>query len=330
MGSMTRETSFEILDYFFKAGGNFIDTANNYQNEESELWLGEWMAQHKIRDQIVLATKYTTGYNTYDKSIKVHANYGGNHTKSLKLSVEASLKKLQTDYIDLLYVHWWDHTTSIPEMMQSLNQLVVAGKVLYLGASDTPAWVVAKANQYAQDHGLRGFSVYQGKYNAADRDPEREILPMLKHEGLAFCPWSALGGGKFKTAKQRADMEARGEKGRNQAMRPPSADDAKITDVLEKIADAKGKSITAIALRFVLDTQAYVFPIIGGRTVAHLKDNIEALSISLSDEEMKEIKGAIDFSVGFPLNFIGEHPSTNFLLNAVAVTDYLPEQGVIA
>ena len=135
------------------------------------------MNEKKNRDQMVLATKFSTCYRVgHDDEIII--NTVGNGTKSLHLSVEASLKKLQTSYIDLLYVHWWDYTTSIPELMQSLNTLVQQGKVLYLGISDTPAWVVSKANEYARQKGLRQFSVYQGKWSAESRDFERDIIPM--------------------------------------------------------------------------------------------------------------------------------------------------------
>lgn len=124
-------------------GGNFIDTASNYQNEESETWIGEWMKDRGCRDEMVIATKYTTGYRAYEvhqgKDV-IQANYGGMNTKALKHSLEASLKKLQTDYLDVLYIHWWDYSTSIPELMQALNDQVQAGRVLYLGISDTPAW----------------------------------------------------------------------------------------------------------------------------------------------------------------------------------------------
>jgi aryl-alcohol dehydrogenase-like predicted oxidoreductase len=126
---------------------DLTDRANNYQNEESETWIGEWMKERGRRDEIVLATKFTTLYPDPKTRPRMAANFSGNSTKSLHASLEASLKKLQTDYIDLLYVHWWDFTTSIPELMQSLNHMVQRGKVLYLGVSDTPAWVVSKANQ---------------------------------------------------------------------------------------------------------------------------------------------------------------------------------------
>ena len=214
IGTNSKENSFKILDTFFEAGGNFIDTANNYQNEESEILIGEWMQKRKNRGQMVIATKFTTIYRTDWEKEPIHVNFSGNSAKSLHESVNASLKKLQTDYIDLLYVHWWDYTCSIPELMQSLDHLVKAGKVLYLGVSDTPAWVVAKANQYARDHGLRQFSVYQGLYNAAIRDCERDILPMIKDEGMAFAPWGALGQGKFKTQEQIDEMAKQGDKGR--------------------------------------------------------------------------------------------------------------------
>jgi aryl-alcohol dehydrogenase-like predicted oxidoreductase len=322
IGHMTKETAFEIMDLFFDSGGNFLDTANNYQSEQSEQWIGEWMEKRGIRDQLVVATKYSSPYNTYDKSIKIHANYTGNHAKSLHLSVEASLKKLKTSYIDLLYVHWLDHTTSVAEMMHSLNDLIRAGKVLYIGVSDTPAWVVAKANMYAEAHNLRGFSVYQGQWSAAKRDVEREILPMCRDLGLAMCPWGALGGGNFKTDAQRKAIEESGEKGRN--FRPATEADKAVTKVLDEMAQAKGKSITALALAYVLQSQPYVFPIIGGRKTSHLKDNLEALSITLSEEELAKINDATDFSLGFPHDMIGQHPTGSWLLMSSGAYTFEP------
>ncbi|MBE3047376.1 aldo/keto reductase [Candidatus Bathyarchaeota archaeon] len=142
MGACDKPTTESILDFFYEQGGNFIDTANNYQDEESEKWIGEWMRKRGVRDQMVIATKYTTGFRSSHCDKEIAINSVGNGSKSLVTSVNASLRKLQTDYIDLLYVHWWDYTTGVPELMQSLNRLVQGGKVLYLGISDTPAWVV--------------------------------------------------------------------------------------------------------------------------------------------------------------------------------------------
>ncbi|KAH9844970.1 putative aryl-alcohol dehydrogenase AAD14, partial [Teratosphaeria destructans] len=195
MGSMSKEQSFALLDAFYDAGGNFVDTANNYQSEQSETWLGEWMQQRRNRDYMVIATKFTTPYTTYRDGPGLSVNFSGNHKRSLKVSLRDSLKKLQTDWIDILYVHWWDWTTSIEELMDSLDAVVKSGQVLYLGISDTPAWIVAACNTYARAHGKTPFSIYQGRWNVMLRDLEREVLPLCRHFGMALAPWDALGGG---------------------------------------------------------------------------------------------------------------------------------------
>ncbi|KAJ5757669.1 uncharacterized protein N7511_006363 [Penicillium nucicola] len=324
LGECDKETSFKILDTYYDNGGNFIDTANNYQSEDSEKWLGEWMEARGVRDQIVLATKYTTGFRSHISS-EIQANFVGNNAKSMKLSVEASLKKLRTDYIDLLYVHWWDFATSIEEVMTSLNQLVVSGKVLYLGISDTPAWVVTKANQYARDHALRPFSVYQGKWNAATRDFERDIIPMAASEGMGLAPWGSLGGGAFKTEAQREELAKSGNPGRQV---PPSANDIAVSKVLEGIATRHGTAITSVALAYVMRKAPYVVPIVGGRKVEHLLGNIEALGLALSDEDVAEIEGAYEFDIGFPMNFLFRgavkeaHPSNATFVNSVVKLDH--------
>jgi len=160
-GECSKEESFKILDYYYHSGGNFIDTANAYRDGQSEEWVGEWMASRKNREDIVLATKYSNSYMA-GRDDHIQSNSVGTGVRSMKRSLESSLARLQTSWIDLFYVHYWDFTTSIPELMHGLNDLVVAGKVMYLGISDTPAWVVSMANEYARAHGLRPFSVYQG------------------------------------------------------------------------------------------------------------------------------------------------------------------------
>ncbi|KAJ5683031.1 Norsolorinic acid reductase B [Penicillium macrosclerotiorum] len=324
LGECDKENSFKMLDTFYENGGNFIDTANNYQCEDSESWLGEWMEKRGVRDQIVLATKYTSGYRTYKPEIQ--ANFVGNNTKSMRVSVNASLKKLRTDYIDLLYVHWWDFSTSIEEVMTSLNQLVTAGKVLYLGVSDTPAWVVSRANQYARDHGMRPFSVYQGQWNAARRDFERDIIPMCAAEGMGICPWGSIGGGAFKTAAHRAELAKNGNPGRQ--VEPRDVDVA-VSAVLERVAARHNTVITSVALAYVMSKAPHVAPIVGGRKVEQLLGNIEALKLELSDEDVAEIEGAYEFDPGFPSNFLfrGEkkesHPGNIVFLNAAARFDYV-------
>ncbi|PWY66367.1 Aldo/keto reductase [Aspergillus sclerotioniger CBS 115572] len=274
MGECDKDQSFALLDAFFKLGGNFIDT---------------------------IATKYTTGYRSSHRDTEpLQSNFVGNSIKSMRVSVDRSLKKLQTDYIDLLYLHWWDFTTSVEEVMHGLNNLVTSGKVLYLGVSDTPAWVVVKANDYARAHGLRPFSVYQGRWNAGFRDLEREIIPMCRDQGMAIAPWAPLGQGKFKSAEARSN-EAEAGSARASNL---TEDDIKVSDALEKVAKRKGTTLHAIALAYVMHKTPNVFPIIGQRKIEHLKANIEALGVRLSNEDLDEIDAASSFDIGFPMNFI--------------------------
>ncbi|ETI28754.1 hypothetical protein G647_01205 [Cladophialophora carrionii CBS 160.54] len=310
MGSMNKEQSFKLLDAFYDAGGNFIDTANNYQNEQSEKWIGEWIKERKNRDLVVIATKFTTGYRSWELGKGKSVNYSGNHKKSLHLSVRDSLQKLQTDYIDLLYVHWWDWTTSIEEVMDSLHMLVEQGKVLYLGISDTPAWIVSAANTYARSHGKTPFSVYQGRWNVMTRDFERDIIPMARHFGMALAPWDVIGGGKFQSKKQIEERKRAGE-GLRRMMGDPdqTPQQEKVSAALEKVAGEHGiESLSTIALAYVLQKTPRVFPIIGGRKVEHLHDNIKALSIKLTDEQIQYLESQTEFDVGFPSNFVGESP----------------------
>ncbi|KAH8112132.1 aryl-alcohol dehydrogenase [NADP+] [Phellopilus nigrolimitatus] len=326
LGSMDKESSFKLLDAFYDAGGNFIDTANNYQDETSEAFIGEWAEKRGIRDQLVIATKYTTDFKRYKTDI-IKANYTGNNAKSLKISVDASLKKLRTDYIDILYVHWWDYNTSVEEVMDALHNLVVAGKVLYLGISDTPAWIVSHANNYAKLMGKSPFVIYQGAWNVMARDFERDIIPMARAHGLALAPWNVLAGGRLRTDAEEAEREASGEKGRT-ILQPDwkrNENEKKMSAALEKVAKEVGtKHITAVAIAYVMQKTPYVFPIIGGRKVEHLLANIEALKISLSHEQIKYLESILQFDPGFPNTFIGDGTSKSPFLATAATEDRWP------
>ncbi|KAI1633878.1 putative aryl-alcohol dehydrogenase Aad14 [Biscogniauxia mediterranea] len=301
MGSMDKEQSFKLLDAYFDAGGNFIDTANNYQDEQSETWIGEWMASRKNRDRLVIATKYTTDYKSHEYGKGKVVNACGNHKRSLHMSVRDSLKKLQTDWIDILYLHWWDWTTSIEEVMDSLHILVQQGKVLYLGISDSPAWVVSAANMYARAHGKTPFSVYQGSWNVMKRDFERDIIPMARYFGMALAPWDVLAQGKFKTRKEIEERRARGEGLRSMFSAEQTEAEIRTSDALAKVAAEHGiESVTAIALAYVLAKYPYVFPIVGGRKVSHLQDNIQALKIKLTEEQIAYLESVNPFDIGFP------------------------------
>ncbi|KAI0505326.1 aryl-alcohol dehydrogenase [Xylaria bambusicola] len=306
MGSMNKEQSFELLDAFFEKGGNFIDTANIYQDEESERWLGEWMVSRKNRDRIVMATKYTSDYQSHKYGKGKVVNASGSHKKNLHVSLRHSLEKLQTDYIDILYVHWWDWTTSIEEIMDALHIMVQQGKVLYLGISDSPAWVVSAANTYARAHGKTPFSIYQGRWNAIVRDLEREIIPMARHFGMALAPWDTLGQGKFKTPKEVEERKKSGETLRSLYRPDQTEDEIKISEALAKVAAEHGiESITAIALAYIFYKYPYVYPIVGGRKISHLEDNIQSLSIKLTEKQVEYLESVTSFDPGFPQTMIG-------------------------
>lgn len=225
----------------------------------------------------------------------------------MNISVAASLKKLRTHYIDILYVHWWDFNTSIEEVMNGLHNLVVSGKVLYLGISDSPAWVVSAANQYARDHSKSPFVIYQGAWNVMERSFERDIIPMAREFGLALAPWKVLAQGKFRTDEEEERRAATGEKGRA-ALGPDckrNESEKKMSVALEKVAKEVGAaSITAVAIAYVMQKAPYVFPIIGGRKVEHLMANLDALSVSLTDEHIRYLESIIPFDPGFPNTII--------------------------
>ncbi|KAG6376912.1 NADP-dependent oxidoreductase domain-containing protein [Boletus reticuloceps] len=259
--------------------------------------------------------------------VQQKALYTGNSVKSMHVSVEASLKKLRTSYIDILYVHWWDWETSVEEVMNGLHTLVQQGKVLYLGISDTPAWLVSQANQYARDHGKTPFVIYQGMWNVMDRSFERDIIPMCKAHGMAIAPWGVLAGGKLRTDEEEERRAQSGEKGR--VMMDPewkrNDNERAMSAALEKVAKEVGaKHITAVAIAYVMQKTPYVFPIIGGRKVEHLQANLEALEIILAPKHIQYIESVIPFDPAFPTTMIGDGSGYNFLMNSAAYFEKQP------
>nr|POE63721.1 putative aryl-alcohol dehydrogenase aad14 [Quercus suber] len=307
MGSMNKAQAFQLLDAYVAAGGNFIDTANCYQDNQSEVWIGEWVRERKNRDEVVIATKFSFHYKARSNDDKTPANnnFWGNHKRSMMMSLRDSLAKLQTDWIDVFYLHFWDFTISIEELMDSLHLLVEQGKVMYLGISDAPAWVVAGANQYARAHGKTMFSIYQGQWNILLRDLEREIVPMATYFGMAIAPWNVLGGGKLLSPDQVAKSKASGDSGRSGM--DQTAEEKAISEALYTVAKAHGlESVTAVALAYVRAKAPNVLPLVGGRKVEHLHDNIAALELHLTREEVTFLESKNNFNVGFPANFVGE------------------------
>ncbi|KAI1120272.1 putative norsolorinic acid reductase [Nemania abortiva] len=328
MGECSKETAFELLDTFYDLGGNFIDTANAYQGGQSEQWIGEWIKKSGRRAEMVVATKYSM--TPMDGQPVQQSNYGGTGTKSMHTCIAKSLENLQTDYIDIYYVHAYDFATDIPELMQSLNTLVAQGKVLYLGISDTPAWFVVKANAYARQHGLRPFSVYQGRYSAQERDLEREIIPMCRHEGMAIQAFGVLGGGNFKPPGSGPT-----EGGRR--VPPPLlvGREEQVSAVLHGIAARHKVPLTSVALAYAVQKTPYLFPIIGGRKIEHLKSNIEALRLELTQEDLDTIDKGYDFELGFPHGFLSttgkapQGPQDINIIQALGHFDYVAPQTAI-
>ncbi|ESK84688.1 aryl-alcohol dehydrogenase [Moniliophthora roreri MCA 2997] len=326
MGQMDRESSIKLLNAYFDMGGNFIDTANVYQEEASEEILGEWMENRGIRDQLFIATKYTIPFKRSDPKIIQKVNYMGNNAKSMHISVEHSLKKLRTSYIDLLYVHFWDFETSVKEVMDNLHHLVASGKVIYLGISNAPAWVVSQANQYALDNGKTPFCVYQARWNVIERSVERDILPMARAFGMAIAPYAVLGGGRLRTDAEEQRRKESGEKGRtvHSAQWERTDAEVKMSRALEKVAqDLGAKSMTSVAIAYVMQKTPYVFPIIGGRKVENLVSNLEALDLTLTDNQIAYLESIIPVDLGYPHTTVNDKEIT-YVIKSAAHTQRMP------
>jgi aryl-alcohol dehydrogenase-like predicted oxidoreductase len=287
-----QETSRAIFEAFVEAGGNFVDTANNYTNGTSERFVGEFIAVE--RDRYVVATKYTLRNRAGDER---DANLGGNSRKSMLRSVENSLRRMKTDYIDLLYLHMWDFTTPVEEVLQSVNALWQAGKVLYFAFSDTPAWVVSYVIAKAEAHGWPRPVALQVPHSILDRGVERAELPMARQHGLAILPWGTLEGGVLTGKYSQPGDEPRRQSSASESERAAG-------EAVVKIARAVDRSPAQVALNWVRQQPGNVIPIIGARRLVQLQDNLSCLEFKLSDEHLAELNALADFRLGFPNSFL--------------------------
>jgi aryl-alcohol dehydrogenase-like predicted oxidoreductase len=283
-----------IVDAYLEAGGNTIDTAINYRGGASEEILGTLLAGR--RESIVLASKYTVSRDRADP------NAAGNARKNLRASLETSLRRLGTDYLDVYWVHMWDRATPIEETMRALDDAVRAGKILYVGISDAPAWVVARANTLAEWHGWSPFIGLQAPYSLLQRDIERELLPMAESLGLGVTVWSPLGGGVLsgKYAQPAGDGSTR--------LDPASVDDHShaVAAVVRDVADGLGVTPAQVAIAWTTTRSPSVLPILGARRVEQLRENLGALDVRLSAEDCARLEAATEFRPGFPSDFIAE------------------------
>ena len=285
------EASKAIYDAYREAGGNFIDTANRYTEGTSERWLGEFMATE--RHHVVLATKYSLRDGAGDP------NFAGNHRKNLMRSVEDSLRRLNTDFIDLLWLHAWDGLTPVEEDMRALDDLVAQGKVHYLGISDTPAWIVSQANTLAELRGWTRFVALQVEYSLLQRTPERDLMPMAKAFEMAVTPWAPLAGGAL-TGKY-----LRGEAGRlpeNSTRRGDRA--TNIAQEVVDIAHSLGVSPAQVAIRWVMQQGPMHIPIVGATKPAQLVDCLGAVNMSLPEEALQRLREISAIEMGFPHDFL--------------------------
>ncbi|RCJ36966.1 aldo/keto reductase [Nostoc minutum NIES-26] len=295
------DESRKIFDTFVEAGGNFIDTANGYTDGSSEKIVGEFIAQD--RERFVVATKYSFPLRMNES--KGDPNASGNHRKNLIQSLEGSLKRLNTDYIDLFWLHAWDFTTPVEEVMRSLDDVVRQGKVLYIGISDAPAWIIAQANTIAQYQGWTQFVALQIEYNLIQRTPERDLLPLAKAFDLAVTPWSPLAGGVL-TGKYNKPLQAGEEQGRMANFPAGSISERSlaIADVVSQVASETGHTASQIALAWLHAQSGIIIPIIGARKLTQFQDNLASLDVTLSAEHLQRLNEVSQIELGFPHDFL--------------------------
>lgn len=288
----SKEESRKIFERFAEAGGNFVDTANNYTDGTSERFVGEFVATD--RDHFVVATKYTLTERHEDP------NFGGNHRKNLKRSLEGSLTRLGTDHVDVLWLHMWDGMTPVEEVLRAMDDVVRAGKVLYVGFSDTPGWVVAQAVSIAE---LRGWSrpvAIQAPYSVLDRGVERDLLPMARANDLAVTVWGMLEGGTL-TGKYRATDGG--------PTRYEGASDKELAagDAVKALADEIGRTPAQVAINWVRARRdrAEIVPIVGARTLPQLDDALACLEFELDEGQVRRLDDVAPIDLGFPHSFLG-------------------------
>ena len=297
-GSSVAESE-AIMARFIERGGNFIDTANVYTKGHSEKIIGDYIGRHASRrDRVVLATKFFGNLYPGD------ANGGGAGRKSLISACEQSLRRLHTDYIDLYWMHCWDAFTPIEETMRALDDLVRAGKVRYIGLSDTPAWKVAQAQTLAQFRGWAPLVALQIEYSLIERTVEGELIPMALEMGLGVTPWSPLRGGvlsgKYTRANAATQKADRGERVTNYLGERSYA----IIDELVRIARAHGTNPAAVALSWVQHRPAVASTIIGARRLNQLDQNLDALDLRLSSADLAALDKLSEPTLNFPAAFM--------------------------
>jgi aryl-alcohol dehydrogenase-like predicted oxidoreductase len=311
LGAMTfgRETpedeSYPMMDRFEEAGGNFIDTADVYSTGISEQIVGRWLV-NKAREQWVIATKARFAMGTGPNDV-------GLSRKHLVSALEASLKRLQTDYIDLYQVHAWDNRTPLEETLSTLNDMVRAGKVRYIGVSNYTGWQLQKAIDLSKQMGWEPYTCLQAQYNLLVRTMEWELTPVCLNEGVGLIPWSPLRGG-WLSGRYRRDMDGpppdsrvdmAGRFGWGESWQNYNNEFTwSVLDALFDVAEQAGKHPAQVALRWLLQMPAVTAPIIGARTMDHLETNLGSCGWELSQEQMQRLSAASDPGQPYPYEMV--------------------------
>lgn len=293
--------SAAIFNNYVEAGGNFIDTADVYSNGRSEELLGGYIADRKLREQIVLATKFS-----WPGAKAGNVNAGGNGRKNMFAAVEASLKRLRTDYIDLYWMHAWDRVTPAEEVLQSLGDLVRAGKIRYFGFSDVPAWYAAKAATLASAHTAHGPIALQLEYSLIERSIEREHVDAAREFGLAITPWSPLAGGFLAGSYQR-DGNGAGAVGEGRlkawkGFKTITERHWHVLEALKTVATSISRPLAQVALAWVSAQPGVTSPILGASKLNHLSDNLASLDIIMTPEHLKALHDASALDIAHPYN----------------------------
>ncbi len=315
----TDEDAAAMVDMYFDRGGNFIDTANFYGAGGSETVLAGMIKDRRSR--LVLSTKYSLTMNPGDP------NASGNQRKNMVQAVEASLKRLGTDYIDLLYMHVWDRRTPAEEVLRAFDDLVRAGKILYAGISDTPAWQISRLQSIADLRGWSPLVALQIPYSLAERTVEREFMPMAQEMGLGVCPWSPLAGGVLSGKYANVDLGAMAtaefgdldsREKINFATGLLNERTLGIAAVVGQVAEELGCTSSQVALAWTLLEPAVVSPLIGARTLAQFEDNLGALAVEFSAEQLQRLQEASAIEPCFPQEMI-EGPVSDGMFGGVCV-----------
>ncbi|EJL27101.1 aldo/keto reductase [Novosphingobium sp. AP12] len=311
------EQAADMVDTYIDMGGNFIDTADFYGGMGgSEEVLGRLLGAR--RERVVISTKYSLTTRPGDP------NASGNHRRNMVRSVEDSLRRMGTDWIDLLYLHMWDFRTPVEEILRAFDDLVRAGKVLYTGLSDTPAWQASRMQAVAQIRGWTPFCALQISYSLIERTVEREMIPMAAEMGMGVCPWSPLGGGVLAGKYTRADLAppapggAYDRRTMNAASGRLSERNLDIADEVAAVAQEIGASSAQVALAWTLANRAVASPVLGTRTPEQLADNLGALALTLDTEHLARLDAASSVPKVFPMDVL-TGPAEGMMFGGVTV-----------